>query len=62
MSDSRGDASAKTFANVWDALKDTPEDAAKMTMRSNVMIAINDEVRGWKTTQVRAARRLGMPQ
>ena len=46
MSHSRGDASAKTFANVWDAIEDTLEDAVTMTMRSNVMIAINDEVRG----------------
>jgi predicted XRE-type DNA-binding protein len=29
---------------------------------SNVMIAINDEVRGWDTTQARAARRLGITQ
>ena len=62
MSDGRGDASAKTFANVWDAIEDTLEDAVTMTMRSNVMIAINDEVRGWKTTQVQAARRLGITQ
>ena len=62
MRDRRGDASAKTFANVWDAIEDTLEDAVTMTMRSNVMIAINDEVRGWKTTQVQAARRLGITQ
>jgi len=62
VSHSRGDASAKTFANVWDAIEDTLEDAVTMTMRSNVMIAINDEVRGWKTTQVQAARRLGITQ
>jgi predicted XRE-type DNA-binding protein len=51
---------ARTFANVWDALEDSPEEAATMTMRSNVMIAINDAVRGWHTTQARAARRLGV--
>jgi predicted XRE-type DNA-binding protein len=38
----------RTFANVWDALEDSPEDAA--TMRSNVMIAIKDKVRSWNTT------------
>ena len=53
---------ARTFANIWDALEDNPEEAANMTMRSDVMIAIKDAVRGWKTTQVRAARRLGITQ
>ena len=53
---------ARTFANVWEALEDSSEDAVTMTMRSNVMIAINDEVRGWDTTQARAARRLGITQ
>lgn len=53
---------ARTFANVWDALEDSPEDAANMTMRSNVMIAIKETVRGWNTTQAQAARRLGITQ
>jgi predicted XRE-type DNA-binding protein len=53
---------ARTFSNVWDALEDSPEEAATMTMRSNVMIAINENVRGWNTTQARAARRLGITQ
>jgi predicted XRE-type DNA-binding protein len=33
-----------------------------MTMRSNLLIAIEQEVRGWKLTQAAAARRLGMTQ
>jgi predicted XRE-type DNA-binding protein len=52
----------RTFANVWDALEDTPEQATTMTMRSNVMIAITEKVRGWNMTQARAARRLGISQ
>jgi predicted XRE-type DNA-binding protein len=52
----------RTFANVWDALEDSPEDVANMTMRSNVMIAIKDSVRRWNTTQAQAARRLGITQ
>jgi predicted XRE-type DNA-binding protein len=52
----------RTFANVWDALEDSPEDAANMTMRSNVMIAIKDTVRSWNTTQAQGARRLGITQ
>ncbi|HXO15126.1 MAG TPA: XRE family transcriptional regulator, partial [Steroidobacteraceae bacterium] len=53
---------AQTFTNVWDALEDSPEQAAMMTMRSNVMIAINKKVRGWNATQAQAARRLGITQ
>lgn len=53
---------ARTFANVWDAIEDDPEEAATMTMRSDVMIAITEKVRGWNTTQARAARRLGITQ
>lgn len=52
----------RTYANVWDAIEDSPEEAATMTMRSNIMIAITEEVRGWATTQARAARRLGITQ
>lgn len=52
----------KTFANVWDAIADSPEEAAVMTMRSNLMIAIADEVRSWNATQREAARRLGITQ
>jgi predicted XRE-type DNA-binding protein len=52
----------RTFANVWDAIEDSAEDAATMTMRSNVMIAIKDMVRSWNTTQAQAARRLGITQ
>jgi predicted XRE-type DNA-binding protein len=53
---------AQTFANVWDAIEDSPEDAATMTMQSNVMIAIKDKVRSWNMTQAQAARRLSVTQ
>jgi len=53
---------ARTFANVWDAIEDNREAAANMTMRSDVMIAVHNAVRGWKTTQAQAARRLGITQ
>ena len=52
----------KTFANVWDALSDSPEEAATMKIRSDVMIAIHDTIRGWDTTQAQAASRLGVTQ
>ena len=53
---------AQNFANVWDALEDSPEDAVTMTVRSNVMAIINPTVRSWNTTQAQAARRLGITQ
>jgi predicted XRE-type DNA-binding protein len=53
---------SRTFSNVWDALETHSEESATMTIRSDVMIAISDEVRGWNTTQARAARRLGITQ
>lgn len=52
----------RTFDNVWDALEDSPEEAAHMTMRSNLLIAIGQRVRGWRITQAEAARRLGVTQ
>jgi predicted XRE-type DNA-binding protein len=52
----------RTFANVWEALEDSSEDAATMTMRSNIMSAIKEKVHRWNTTQSKAARRLGITQ
>jgi predicted XRE-type DNA-binding protein len=55
-------AKTRTFANVWDALEDSPEEAATMTMRSNIMVAVKDKVCSWNLTQAQAARRLGITQ
>jgi len=52
----------QSFASVWDALEDSPEDAATMALRSHVMMKIKDKVRSWNTTQAQAARRLGITQ
>jgi predicted XRE-type DNA-binding protein len=52
----------ETFANVWDALEDTQAEAASMTMRSNLLIAIEQRVRNWNVTQTEAAHRLGVTQ
>ncbi len=52
----------QTFANVWDAIEDTQTEAASMTMRSNLLIAIEQRVRGWNVTQTEAARRLAVTQ
>lgn len=52
----------QSFANVWDALEDTPQDAATMSMRSNLLIAVEQRVRSWNVTQAEAAKRLGITQ
>lgn len=52
----------QNFSNVWDALENTPAEAASMTMRSNLLIAIEQRVRCWQVTQAEAARRLGITQ
>ncbi|MGE3651615.1 MAG: helix-turn-helix domain-containing protein [Reyranellaceae bacterium] len=51
-----------TFANVWDALEDTPALAANMTMRSDLLIALRQRIGTWKVTQAQAARRLQVTQ
>jgi predicted XRE-type DNA-binding protein len=52
----------QTFASVWDAIEDTPEQAAAMKVRANLMSAIEGKVRSWKVTQREAAKRLGVTQ
>ena len=52
----------QSFGNIWDALENTPAEAASMTMRSSLLIAIEQKVRGWNVTQAAAARRLGITQ
>lgn len=52
----------QTFGNVWDALEDSPEEAANMALRSNLLIAVEQRVRSWNLTQAEAARRLGVTQ
>ena len=50
------------FANVWDAIADTPEEAANLTLRSDLMMNIETIVKenGW--TQAEAAKRCGVTQ
>jgi predicted XRE-type DNA-binding protein len=52
----------RQFENVWDALEDTPTDAAIMTMRSHLMFAIEETIKEWKVTKATAAKRLGLTQ
>jgi predicted XRE-type DNA-binding protein len=52
----------KTYASVWDALADTPEQAANLQARADLMRQIAEliEGKGWK--QVEAAERCGVTQ
>lgn len=52
----------KTYASVWDALADTPEQAANLQARADLMRQIAELIRaeGWK--QVEAAERCGVTQ
>ena len=50
------------FENVWDALADTPEEAANLTLRSDLMMMVEKIIKenGW--TQAEAAKRCGVTQ
>jgi predicted XRE-type DNA-binding protein len=50
--------SGQVFASVWDALEDSPAEAAVMRLRSELMIAVQEVVAGWELTQDQVARRL----
>lgn len=50
------------FDSVWDALENSPAEAANMKARAGLMIAIRDAVDGWQLSQAEAASRLGVTQ
>ena len=52
----------QSFDSVWDALENTPAEAANLKMRSSLLIAIEQQVRSWNLTQAEAARRMGITQ
>jgi predicted XRE-type DNA-binding protein len=52
----------ETFDNAFDALMETPEAAANMTLRSDLMRAIRKAVESWSLSQTAAAARLGVTQ
>ncbi|MGO9434701.1 MAG: helix-turn-helix domain-containing protein [Terracidiphilus sp.] len=53
---------AQRFANVWDAIAETPEESANLTLRSELMGEIEEIIkkRGW--TQKEAAKRCSVTQ
>lgn len=52
----------QVFANVWDALADSPADAFNLELRSGLMMKIEEIIKenGW--TQAEAAKRCGVSQ
>ncbi|HEY1708420.1 MAG TPA: XRE family transcriptional regulator [Rhizomicrobium sp.] len=52
----------EAFGNVWDALEDDPVERVSLTVRSDLMIALEQAIRRWKVTQKDAAKRLGITQ
>ena len=51
-----------SFDNVWDALEDSPAEAADMTMRADLLILLQQKIKGWNLTQAEAAARLQVTQ
>lgn len=51
---------AQTYDSVFDALADTPAEAASLKVRAAVMIALQKRVADWSLSQDAAAARLGV--
>ncbi len=56
------DLERRRFANVWDAIADTPEEAANLTLRSDLMDEIEAIIKAGGWTQKEAAKRCGVSQ
>ena len=49
-----------TYLDPFDALSDTPAEAANMKARADVLAALVSQVKGWNLPQEAAAARLGI--
>jgi predicted XRE-type DNA-binding protein len=54
--------SKKRFANVWDAIEDTPAQAENMKLRSALIIALKHHIARAGLNQSKAAKLLGVTQ
>ena len=54
--------SERRFDSVWDAIEDTPQQAASMRARSELMMALQQWMKGEGLTQATAARFFGVTQ
>ena len=52
----------RTYRNAWDAIADTPEEAANLKMRSQLMDVIEAYIEREHISQAQAAERLGVPR
>lgn len=50
------------FVRVWDAIENTPEQAANMKLRSDLMIALKDHIARAGISQAQAAQLFGVTQ
>ena len=50
----------QTFDDVFDAIADTPAEAANMKARADLLSAIRAQVQSWNLTQGAAAAKLGI--
>lgn len=53
--------SGQMFDSVWDAIEDTPEDAADMKVRASFLIALTRHIQNQRWTHEEAAARLDIP-
>ena len=51
---------SETFDTVFEALADTPIEAANMTARADLLLTIREHIRAWNVPQDSAAARLGL--
>ena len=51
-----------TYQSVWDAIADSPEEAANLKIRSQLMDILASYIRSEEITQKEAARRFGVPR
>ena len=58
LAEEMGGVSVQTFGCVWDALADTPGEAACLRLRSDLMSAVQQAVADWGVSPAAAARRL----
>ena len=52
----------RRFASVWDAIENTPQEAASMRARSMLMMSLAETIREQGMTQAQAAKLFGVTQ
>lgn len=54
--------SKQRFSSIWDAIEDTPDEAANMRLRSILMTALKNHLTHTEVSQAQAAKLLGVTQ